>query len=342
MSGKAFEFGNVVAQLSELSSKTTRLGESSDNRSKTIGLLGMSYSVGMDVRCILPHEHESAAALLFAGLPEEERTQRIGMLMQLVADGVCTPAGWSVAVDGDTILGTLLTQLLPTGTAIYTLPKGDPTSFTPLIQFGLQQLREQNFQQASMFLDATDDDAESIAVLEQNGFRYITQLQSLQRLVEEVEEPASLRLEPFHEGDEQFFGEVILATYADSLDAPEAHIERNALDTVAAYRQGNPTLPNWWIARDSDGESVGVVLLAPVVGFGVELAYLGLVPKMRGFGLGETLLDVAFWQAWKSGAKVLTVTVDERNTPAMKIYQRNGFTLYQSQRLYLWKPTGST
>ena len=304
----------------------------------------MSYSGGMDIRAITPDEYSTAAALLFAGQPEQERGQRTAALLQLVDDGVCTPTGWYVAVEGERITGTLLTQLLPTGSAIYTLPKGDPKSFAALVQSGLQQLRMNNFQQATFFLDTTDDDEEALALLEANGFRFVTHLQSLQLLVEANGEPdvGSLSLERFREGDEQLFGETIIATYEDSLDAPEAQFERTAIDTVAAYRQGDTTLPNWWLARDSDGVPVGVVLLAPVVGLGVELAYLGLVSKMRGCGLGSGLLNTAFWQAGRLDAKVLTVTVDERNTPAMKIYQRKGFTLYQSQRLYLWKSTWST
>jgi mycothiol synthase len=304
----------------------------------------MSYSGDMEVRCIKPDEYSTAAALLFAGQPEQERERRVGALLQLVADGVCTPAGWYVAVEGVQITSTLLTQLLPTRSAIYTLPKGDPMSFAALVQFGLQKLRINNFQQATLFLDSTDNDENVLAHFEANGFRFLTHLQSLQRLVEESEETANdvLRWERFREGDEQLFGETIIATYEDSLDAPEAHFERPVIDTIAAYRQGDTTLPNWWIARDSDSTPVGVVLLAPVVGIGLELAYLGLVPKMRGIGLGLVLLDMAFWQAAQLDAKVLTVTVDERNIPAMKIYERKGFTLYQSQRLYLWKTASST
>ena len=304
----------------------------------------MFYSVDMEIRTIVPDEYRTAAGLIFSGQPEQEREQRTAALLQLLADGVCTPEGWFVSIEGNTISGTLLTQLLPTGTAIFTLPSGAEHAQAPLLAFALQHLRSNGFHQATLFVDATEVDSPTLPLFEVNGFRFITHLQSMQVLIEVCSKPdlGSMYLEAFREGDDELFGEIIQATYEDSLDAPEAFFERSVIDTVATYRQGDPTLPNWWIARDSDSTPVGVVLLSQVIGLGVELAYLGLVPKMRGLGLGSRLLDAMFWQAGQLDAKVLTVTVDERNIPAMKIYERKGFTLYQSQRLYLWKSTWST
>ncbi len=298
----------------------------------------------MNVRTIQVEEYPAAAALMFAQHSPEEREHRVATLMQLVADGVCTPAGWYVAEENNTVCGTLLTQLLPTRTAIVTLPHGAVETFAALVELMIGELRDNSFLQATLFLDATDHDSPALPFFATHGFQFVTNLQSLHRLVESDAEPdlKTFRIEPFLEGDDQLFGERILATYQDSLDAPEALMERSSIETVAAYRQGDTTLPNWWVARDSDGESAGVVLLASIFGLGVELAYLGVVPKKREIGLGQLLVEVAFWKAKQLGSQVLTVTVDERNSPAMKIYQRKGFTLYQSQRLYLWKSSWST
>jgi ribosomal-protein-alanine N-acetyltransferase len=46
---------------------------------------------------------------------------------------------------------------------------------------------------------------------------------------------------------------------------------------------------------------------------------------MRGRGLGELLLNQAFADAAADGRRRLTLAVDSRNQPAMKLYFRHGF-----------------
>ena len=58
----------------------------------------------------------------------------------------------------------------------------------------------------------------------------------------------------------------------------------------------------------------------------VELAYLGVVPSARGRGIGTELLAGALRAIHSARIPVVTVSVDARNEPALRLYRRHGFT----------------
>jgi len=57
----------------------------------------------------------------------------------------------------------------------------------------------------------------------------------------------------------------------------------------------------------------------------VELVYLGLVPEARGRGLGRRLLEHGLALLKGRSERAVVLAVDERNTPAMKLYREAGF-----------------
>ena len=70
-------------------------------------------------------------------------------------------------------------------------------------------------------------------------------------------------------------------------------------------------------------------------GDGLEVSYLGLVPAARRRGLAGALIRFADRVASTGGYRTLNVSVDVRNTPAMKLYARHGFIEYDRREVWL-------
>jgi len=72
-------------------------------------------------------------------------------------------------------------------------------------------------------------------------------------------------------------------------------------------------------------EPRGVLILSPTpYSDSLELVYLGLTPEARGRGLGAMLLELALWQVRRAGKRQISLAVDSRNVPALKLYYRHG------------------
>lgn len=116
-------------------------------------------------------------------------------------------------------------------------------------------------------------------------------------------------------------------SYLDTLDCPELCGLRETVDVLASHRAtGSPDPTMWWVVF-LKGEAEGCVLLNPCPDLQtVELVYLGLGPLLRGKGVGRRLLTMGISRArtlhpgW-----AVTCAVDERNVPALRLYDALGF-----------------
>ena len=80
----------------------------------------------------------------------------------------------------------------------------------------------------------------------------------------------------------------------------------------------------WWLAY-LDAQPVGVMLLAELLdGLTWDLSYLGIVPEYRQRGYGGRCCD-GMQNAIDQKAASLIAAVDDRNTPALKLYRAAGF-----------------
>ena len=70
---------------------------------------------------------------------------------------------------------------------------------------------------------------------------------------------------------------------------------------------------------------LGVLLLSESFrGDAMELVYIGLVPAARGRKLGEWLMNQTLAMLSAQKQSRLCLAVDSHNTPALKLYYRNG------------------
>lgn len=123
---------------------------------------------------------------------------------------------------------------------------------------------------------------------------------------------------------------IIEATYIDTLDVPELNGLRNIEHTLEGYastqqRMTQPRIPGtWWVIQD-DCVNIGCLLLTPNDDQHCELTYLGLTPTSRGQGHSRAIMDHLDRWTTARGFERMTLAVDIRNTPAIRLYQSRGF-----------------
>jgi ribosomal protein S18 acetylase RimI-like enzyme len=123
------------------------------------------------------------------------------------------------------------------------------------------------------------------------------------------------------------FRQVVEQTYRASLDCPELDGLRPIEDVFDGYRAAGAFQATHWSLAQREGEFVGVVLLANFPELQeVVLQYMGVVPAHRRRGIGRELVEHALRIAKGSGAKRLSLAVDDRNIYARRLYDQMGFT----------------
>jgi ribosomal protein S18 acetylase RimI-like enzyme len=127
---------------------------------------------------------------------------------------------------------------------------------------------------------------------------------------------------------EKRFERVILQSYEGSRDCPKLSGLRTGSEILEGHRySGFFELKGWWLMQ-YEGKDAGMVLLNSTEQDlnRLELIYMGLARWARGLGLGKVLLSRAFEAAGMLDKKILRLAVDRQNEPAIKLYQKFGFT----------------
>ena len=97
---------------------------------------------------------------------------------------------------------------------------------------------------------------------------------------------------------------------------------------------------NSWTLRDPHTLSIEAILLCSRVRSDVgHITQLCVSPSLRGYGLGQTLLEHCAADSDEHGLKNLTLTVTEANTAALHLYERNGFTTLHRFEAMVWDTT---
>ncbi len=129
---------------------------------------------------------------------------------------------------------------------------------------------------------------------------------------------------------------VIEQTYEGSLDCPQFATGRSFDDVLAGYRAvGEFDAARWLIVRQN-GADVGCLLLADHPDSNAwEMVYMGVIPDVRGRGLGVALARRAQWLTAQAGRQRLTTAVDADNSPAIAAYAAAGFIGWDRRTVFL-------
>jgi len=128
-----------------------------------------------------------------------------------------------------------------------------------------------------------------------------------------------------HEISTRDWHTILEATYCETLDIPELNGVRSIEHTLEGYASTQPSVPRtWWVIQD-DCVNIGCLLLTPNEDQQCELTYLGLAPSSRGKGHSRVIMDYLEGWATSHGIQRMTLAVDIRNTPAIRLYRSRGF-----------------
>ncbi|MEM9418619.1 MAG: GNAT family N-acetyltransferase [Planctomycetota bacterium] len=183
--------------------------------------------------------------------------------------------------------------------------------------------------------------------IEAGGFRFLAELAYMQRpgkLFAPLP-PVTLNgetLTPVHwsEPARPVFAQAISDSYQDTQDCPGLLGLREMDDIIAGHMSTGRFDPtHWTVWRDGLGRPAGVLLLAESTGnAGFELVYLGISPHARGQGLAKVLMRHALDLTHKHGRGDLFLAVDDRNAPALRLYQGLGFRVSIRKTALIYTP----
>jgi ribosomal protein S18 acetylase RimI-like enzyme len=191
--------------------------------------------------------------------------------------------------------------------------------------------REQAVVLAQALLE--QEEVEALTALTECGFQRLGDLAYLRRPIprsggQTPRWPAGIVLQRLRDtpGDMTLLAKALERTYEQTMDCPELCGMRVVGDVLESHRSVGVFDPGmWWLVMDN-GEPEGCMLLSACPEQNaVELVYLGLSPRLRGRGLGSSLLMMGVQSLTGRAEKMLTCAVDTRNAPAMALYRRCGF-----------------
>jgi GNAT superfamily N-acetyltransferase len=94
---------------------------------------------------------------------------------------------------------------------------------------------------------------------------------------------------------------------------------------------------NSWALRNSRTNALeGLLLCSRVRSDVVHITQLCIDPSLRGRGLGQHMLHHFATQIARRHATSISLTVTEANTPALRLYQRNGFVTQHRFEAMVW------
>ncbi len=176
------------------------------------------------------------------------------------------------------------------------------------------------------------------------GFQKMASLLYMERSLPEVgrmvdaqvRRQLEVTFEPYREANRGVFERMLQASYEKTLDCPELDGMRQTCDILDGHKAAGEFDPSLWTLARAAGEPVGVLLLNPVPAAGcVELVYLGIAAAHRGCGVGGALMTHGMGLIRGRTEKLVSLAVDDRNEPAMKLYRRWGFYVTGRKDAYM-------
>jgi len=162
-------------------------------------------------------------------------------------------------------------------------------------------------------------------------FRFLATLSYLERSPlspppEPPDWPVDVALEAYRESTREAFLAALHASYEDTLDCPGLSGLRKTENVLEGHLATGAFERDLWTLVRIDGRPSGVLMMNPAPAHNnIELVYLGLAKWARGRGLGRELLRRGLAQTSGRAERAITLAVDERNAPAIRLYFRHGF-----------------
>ena len=290
-----------------------------------------------------PHELNDAIRLLLGGINgHTTESQILEFVSASQQRGLDVRETW-VAVRGDQVVWSLLPVVSPGRTMLVLSPPHAPTPASGntgvvgelMDRVCSDERQRHEIELAQMLVDPAEISLTQLYI--RAGFIDLAELIYLHRSIKKMPNvsplPAGYRFETYRESTHAAFLDTIARSYANSLDCPALNGLRGMEDVLVGHKHSGEFDPDLWYLLMEANESLGVMLLSRSSrGDAIELVYLGLVPEARGKQLASTFMQLALVTVVRQNKVQLTLAVDSRNTPAIKLYQRHGLSRLGSRR----------
>jgi hypothetical protein len=258
-------------------------------------------------------EYAAVLEILFQRSPAEDRKATIKRAQRLLSSGELDPRGLLVARLNGQMIGTMLAMATPGAVGLVWPPQvrrgADRTCVEDaLIAATGDWLRRRGVKLAQALVPAVEADLGP--ALERNGFQHITKLLFQRRWLDDLSPadwviPASLT---FQSSDRAraLFVTTLQRTYVGTLDCPEVDGVRTIDEVMAGYQAQEGHDPaRWWLVL-SGGAPVGVLL-------------------------ANASREEPAWEV----VYLVTLSVDSRNAPALRLYRKLGFDIWDEREIFL-------
>jgi ribosomal protein S18 acetylase RimI-like enzyme len=244
--------------------------------------------------------------------------------------GEYDPAGLLVVRDGSELSGVILVQPMPGAVGVVWPPRARTLEIEDaLVQAACTWLRTRGVKVCQAFVPGP---VPCMAALERNGFKRTTQLAFMHRRLGRGGEHASGNEVSLVTANGEELISILLETHIGSLDCPELDGSRTLGEIAEAYR----ALDQQGYVLFQGGRAVGAMLLGQGQEAGTrELVYFGLIPSVRGQGLGSAGVKALVRQLETGSDTAISLAVDIRNGVAMHLYRRHGFVESERREVFL-------
>ncbi len=181
-------------------------------------------------------------------------------------------------------------------------------------------------------------------VFTQAGLRFVTTLLRLENskpfsnTANPKTRPTPLRFEPYRNMPFDQWCDLIKSAYKDSLDVPEIEGARSIQQTLQGYSVYQPSHTDAWFSIWLENSPIGSLILSIPNSRQAELTYLGLLPQYRSQGYGSEIMQFVMQWVQQQHIELATLSVDCRNTPALRLYQRFGFQITEAYHAWACTP----
>jgi mycothiol synthase len=290
------------------------------------------------IETLKPVDWMPAMEMALAEVPDEERRTHIVHCVSLLNNGLLNPKDILVARnEGGAMIGVQVCAPIAGSSCLFWLPSGTEDAMDELVRAALQACRDRGTKIAQVF--TTQEELPLAQPLLRQGFRHITRMHQMRRDLRVLAPfaPNALRWESVRSAGFVKFAEALERTYEGTLDCPELNGRRSIGEIIAGHQnEGKFNPDHWWLAHENN-LVIGVVMLVELKdGLNWDLSYIGIAPEHRGKGHGRVLLQFALQQAREQMASWLLLSVDDRNTTAMRLYCSAGFAVMASHEILLY------
>jgi len=293
------------------------------------------------LRLARPDETRDALSLLLSSFAPDERSSLAAALATELPCRDGHVQGLVVAVCDESIVGVALAQLHPGRTASVWRPRFARETNgglgTALLDQCAAWLKGQEARVYQSMLEIDDDAAARWFTAA--GFECLARLAFLTwnaRAAAPRDETPGLRFEAAHAAPAGVLDELVELSYQETLDCPALNGVRTTADVLEGYRAIGRHHPELWLIAYQGDRPIGCLILAehPPANQ-CELVYMGVIAAARGQGIGLQLIAEAQRRTVRLERQQLVLAVDLANTPALTLYHRSGFRVWDQRDVYV-------